>query len=76
MGRLAGRAAIITGAGRGIGQGIARKFLEEGARVLIADRDEDRVAESARELSANGEVVPFAGNVTDESTFRGSWTRP
>lgn len=68
MGRLAGRTAIVTGAGRGIGQGIARKFLAEGARVLIVDRDGDRVAESARELAVHGEVVTFAGNVTDEST--------
>jgi NAD(P)-dependent dehydrogenase (short-subunit alcohol dehydrogenase family) len=39
MGRLAGKAAIITGAGQGIGRGIARRFAAEGAAVVIAERD-------------------------------------
>jgi len=38
--RLAGKAAIVTGGGSGFGEGIVRKFVAEGARVLIADRDE------------------------------------
>jgi len=67
MGRLQGKSAIVTGAGRGIGQGIAKKFLQEGARVVIADLVPDRIADSARELSAFGEVVPVAGDVTDEA---------
>jgi len=38
--RLRGRRAIVTGGGSGFGEGIVRKFVAEGARVLIADRDE------------------------------------
>jgi 3-oxoacyl-[acyl-carrier protein] reductase len=37
--RLQGKSAIVTGGGSGFGEGIVRKFVAEGARVLIADRD-------------------------------------
>lgn len=37
MNRLEGKTAIITGAAQGIGEGVAREFLAEGARVMIAD---------------------------------------
>jgi len=52
MGRMDGKTALITGAGSGFGEGIARKFVEEGARVIVADIDDDagiRVAESLGE---------------------------
>ena len=41
MGRLDGRVALITGAGSGFGEGIARKFVAEGARVVIADINDE-----------------------------------
>ena len=51
--RLEGKIAVVTGGGSGFGAGIAKKFVAEGARVLIADRDAaggERVAEA---LGAN-----------------------
>jgi NAD(P)-dependent dehydrogenase (short-subunit alcohol dehydrogenase family) len=39
MGRLAGRNAVVTGGARGIGEGIVRRFVAEGARCIIADID-------------------------------------
>lgn len=49
-GRLAGRAAVITGAASGIGEGTARRFVEEGAQVVIADLQQDKGAALAAEL--------------------------
>jgi len=48
--RLAGKTAIVTGAGSGFGEGIARKFVAEGAWVIIADRDREAGKRIAAEL--------------------------
>src|SRR4051812_42316601 len=50
MGRLEGRVAIITGAGDGIGHGIARRFAAEGARVLVAEIDAAKGDAAATEV--------------------------
>ena len=63
--RLEGKRAIVTGAGRGIGRAIAKKFLGEGARLLICDIVGDRLADTTRELSQFGEVHGLQGDVTD-----------
>jgi 3-oxoacyl-[acyl-carrier protein] reductase len=62
--RLEGKSAIVTGAGRGIGKAIARKFLEEGAGVLICDVDRDRLEATREELATHGEVLAEAADVT------------
>lgn len=64
-GRLQGKRAIVTGAGRGIGKAIARKFLDEGARLVVCDLVLDRITATAAELSEHGEVHWLAGDVTD-----------
>jgi NAD(P)-dependent dehydrogenase (short-subunit alcohol dehydrogenase family) len=51
-GRIQDRVAVITGAGDGIGHGVARRYAAEGARVLVAEIDEDRGARVAEELTA------------------------
>ena len=56
MGQLDGRAAIVTGAGEGIGRSVARAFVAEGARVLVAEIDERLGADAVAEL---GEASDF-----------------
>jgi 3-oxoacyl-[acyl-carrier protein] reductase len=67
MGRLERKSAIITGAGRGIGKAIARKFLEEGARILICDIVPERLEAAAGELRAYGDVQTMDGDVSAAS---------
>ena len=52
--KLEGKVAIVTGAGRSIGQAIAALFAREGASVVIAEIDQTRAIEVARELEAAG----------------------
>ncbi len=58
-GRLAGKTAIVTGGASGFGAGIVRKFVAEGARVLVADINGDAAAALAAELgpSASAQQV-------------------
>lgn len=53
-GRLAGKIALITGAGRGIGAATARLFAQEGASVVLAARSEEEVTRLAGEITASG----------------------
>jgi 3-oxoacyl-[acyl-carrier protein] reductase len=54
MGRLEGRVAFVTGAGRGIGAATALRMAEEGARVALADLDTEGCAQVAAQLSKVG----------------------
>jgi NAD(P)-dependent dehydrogenase (short-subunit alcohol dehydrogenase family) len=63
-GRLAGKSAIVTGAARGLGRGIAARFAAEGARLLLADRDGPAVAAAAEALGQQAMTVDVS--VKDE----------
>lgn len=62
----AGHAAFVTGAASGIGLGIARALVAAGAKVALADIDEARLTQAARELAdAGGTVVAVPLDVSD-----------
>jgi 3-oxoacyl-[acyl-carrier protein] reductase len=56
-----GRTAIVTGAGRGVGLGIARLFAASGAAVVAVDMDEEVLASAAAEIGA----IPVTADVSD-----------
>jgi len=60
--RLAGKVAIITGAGSGIGAAIAKRFAAEGAKLVIMGRRLERLEETAA-ACPEGSVLPFRGDV-------------
>ncbi len=63
--RLAGKSAIVTGAGRGIGKATALRFAREGADVLVPDLDLATSQQTAKEIQALGRKgVPMQMDVT------------
>lgn len=67
MGRLAGKVAVITGAARGMGESHARKFIAEGAKVVITDLNEEAGLALAAELGENAKFVKQ--DVTSEADW-------
>ncbi len=66
---LKNKVCIITGAASGIGHGIAKRFVADGAKVVIADLKLDAAQKAADELTAQGpgEAMAVEMNVTDET---------
>jgi 3-oxoacyl-[acyl-carrier protein] reductase len=68
MGRLEDKVAIITGAGQGIGFSYAERFLAEGAKVVIAEINEDRAASAMKKLEGQGDVVFQRTDISNEQS--------
>ena len=63
--KLKGKVAVITGAAQGIGYATARKFLDEGAMVALADLSAEALQAARSSLKVNGEIIEtFAVDVT------------
>lgn len=69
--KLRGKVALVTGAGRGIGRGIAECMAKEGARVVIADINGQTASTTAAEMTAAGyQVIAVTADVTKADQVR------
>ena len=64
--KLDGKVALITGAASGIGHGIAKRYVEAGGKVVIADLNADSAAKAANELGDTKTAIGIAMDVSKE----------
>ncbi len=72
---LAGRTALVTGAGRGIGRAIARQLLEAGAQVSLVDLDGPAAEDAAGAFAALGKTLAVTADVADEAAVASAVAR-
>lgn len=74
MGRVAGKGILITGGGSGIGEGFAKAFAAEGAKVGVFDLSQENAARVVSEIEmAGGSAKSLVANVTNRSQVRQSF---
>ncbi|MBF6286869.1 SDR family oxidoreductase [Nocardia cyriacigeorgica] len=64
-GRFAGKTAIVTGASRGIGLGIAQRLVDDGAKVVITARKQDALDAAVEQLGGSEHALGVAGRADD-----------
>jgi 3-oxoacyl-[acyl-carrier protein] reductase len=72
--RLEGKVAIVTGAGSGFGEGIAKRFAEEGAKLVVNDIDDrggERVAAEIDRAQGQGSAIYARADVSDNAAMEG-----
>jgi len=69
MGRLEGKTALVTGAARGLGAAIARRFADEGATVIINDLNLDAARSTAEKLGGHGVVADVSDSASVAAMF-------
>ena len=66
---IQGKTAIVTGAANGVGLAIARHFIDQGANVMFADRDRDRLQDECGEIEGDdGQIRFFSGDLREKLT--------
>ena len=69
--RLPNKIAIVTGAGSGFGRGIARRFAEEGAKVVVNDINAEHGEQTVRDIAQSGGTARFClGDVTKDADVK------
>jgi len=71
MNRLKDKVAVVTGSGAGMGEGIARLFADEGARVVVSGRDEEKGRAVAEDIVSQGaQAIFLRADVSTEADCR------
>ena len=65
-GRLAGKVGLVTGGAMGIGFGIVKRFVAEGANVVLADLNDEAAQAAARKLAGPGKVLVMQADIAEE----------
>lgn len=69
MAKLQGKTAIITGATGGIGEASARRFLEEGANLMLIGRSEEKLKSLVMQLDGGRSVASYVSDAADEAAL-------
>ena len=76
MGKLDGKVALITGAGQGVGQGVAFALAKEGASVAVAGRTESKLVVTCNEIAERGgRAEPVLMDIADADSITGAVAR-